>query len=740
MKRALVILLLVIATLSSLPATLHYASIAIAEEQYLQPIYERAVELVAKNAGPGAPLVVKPGDCAVLELWSPLDIARAYAWTVKPSDVNASLRTLMLSISIEKIDATMYRVCAPRGAEEALYDLVLVGSAGEEYKLPRSLWIIDRLPRRVRILHMTDLHWGTGPGVTYNGDVNRISAFMLANALNPDIIVWTGDITEIASKLECSLAQIYRYMLLYPYPVFSVPGNHDWGGDGGLTYNRYIGPRRWVRVIGDKLLIVGIYTVPYTSESEVITWDEIAFLESALANYSYVPYKIVVTHYPMFYYQGELTTRYDDEAVLKPYRPPEITDTPVSSYWSGNMTAFRYVLKLIEDYNVTLALFGHIHQDQFVKYTSTRTNTTTYFITLTTAAHGTSMYQGILMYELDLETGELSFPAKPPTFIGFANRTAKIAYNSIPVSNFESRLIKTRYGYYLKTTRIAEWLPGGYRVLLALPWAKEARYNYVVYSERGSRVDVLSSIYHDNTLFLLLNLDVPTNSTAGLLVYLERDVEPPSISYTYRGYPVLNRTFTLYVDISDDVSGVDLVNIVVEFNGTSIDVSYTPSTLTEDLNRVSLTLRLLQRGVNATPTLLTVRAVDNTGKSVTKRYIVVFYPPGVSPPQEPVYELVETPTPTTPPPTPSPTLTPTPTPTPTPTSTPTPTPTPTPKTPPATPSTLTPTQTATPQTPTLITQTTPTATTRPPYEAITIAIILVVLVILVAFVLLRARR
>lgn len=74
---------------------------------------------------------------------------------------------------------------------------------------------------------------------------------------------------------------------------------------------------------------------------------ERGLIPEALRNFSYIPLKIVVFHYPMFYYQGEVVARYDDEETLKPYEPD--VETPVSSYWSSNMTSFRYVLKLIEE-------------------------------------------------------------------------------------------------------------------------------------------------------------------------------------------------------------------------------------------------------------------------------------------------------------------------------------------------------------------------------------------------------
>jgi predicted MPP superfamily phosphohydrolase len=360
-----------------------------------------ATPIPTKNIGPGAPLILQPGDCQYVELVEDLDVKGGYISRIVYDDLRQEINLVSYNVSIEKTSSGLLKTCAPHDAESGLYDFTLITSDGREVIIPRSFWVIPNNLSKLRLLFMTDLHFGAGPGAVYDGDVNRISAFILANALNPDLIIWGGDIEEVDSEVDMRNTQVFRYMLLYNYPVLSVGGNHDYPGN---NYRRFIGPTRWVRLIGDKLLIIGVYTVPYENTGNVITWDEIKFLEEALSNYSYIPFKIIVTHYPMFYYQGELTTRYDDEEVLKPYQPPNITDTPVSSYWSVNMTAFRYVLKLIEDYNVTIVFSGHIHQDQFVKYTSTRTNTTTYFITMTTTAHGTSMYQGVLVVDLNLDT------------------------------------------------------------------------------------------------------------------------------------------------------------------------------------------------------------------------------------------------------------------------------------------------------------------------------------------------
>lgn len=612
-------------------------------------VYSR--KLPFSDIGPLAPAVVDPGGCFIAELTENYAIKQAYIWQVK--DVNGLINLYNYTVSIERLNDRDVKVCVPRDIEEGVYDIELV--AETKLSAPRSLWVVKSLPKNVRIVAMSDLHFGTGPGVTYIGDFNRYTAAVVANSLNPTIVLWSGDITESGSETQTQMAQTYRYMMFYKYPVFGVGGNHDYPGH---TYRAYLGPTRWARVINNKLLIIGIYTTPYDTERNIITWDEIVFLENALKNYSYIPFKIVVTHYPMFYYQGELTTTYDDEELLKPYSPG--VSTPVSSYWSTNITAFRYVLKLIEEYGVNIVLSGHIHVDQFVKYTSRRTNKTTYFITITTAAHGTSTYRGITVFDLDLETGELAFPIKPPGFIGFANNTERLARNSIPLMYFPSRLIRAPGTYKLVVSNQVSWLNISLSTIMAFPWSsqfKDIRTYSTTTSDTGySQITDIKVV--ENTLFVSIRVYCPRMVNSTIIISGLADNKPPRIEL--RRYlpsiPTLNRTFTLYIDIVDDEWGLDYDNVIVRSNITQISLSYSPETIVSDLNKITLTITLNVIGSDPRTIYIDILAIDNSGKSSTKRYIVNFYPPNTVVSKDPVYEYIETPITTT---TPTETMTPT---------------------------------------------------------------------------------
>jgi Icc-related predicted phosphoesterase len=624
-----------------------------------------AVELVSENIGPLAPGLVKPGGCINVTLRVELgSISGAYAWMI--SDINGSLRLNNYTLTTRIYNNRLVELCSPSNTIDGVYDIVI--KADRDYVIPRSLWVLSSIPSKLRVVVFSDLHIETGSPTPREGDINRFSASVIAHWVNPDLVIFAGDITDTASESESQIAQTYRYIYLYKYPVLSVPGNHDWPS---TTYAKYLGPLRWVRVIGEKLLVIGIFTVPYAGVEGIITPEEIAFLEEALVNYSHIPIKIIVFHYPMFYYQGELITRYDDEELLKPYAPG--VNTPVSSYWSPNMTAFRYVLKLIEDYNVTAVISGHIHRDLFVKYTSTRTNTTTYFMTFTSTAHSVPLYNGIGVFDVNLETGEITFPLQPPGFTGFTNVTPPSAKNSLPLgvlpgtyitpirvfhsANGYKAIFENRYSWYSNLSA---------RLLWAFPWPINSQLVLSTNTTGNATLHLIDKLSIGNRLFTLVDLKLPYSSTAEISLYTISDVSPPLIEL-YRSIPEtprLNSTLTIYFNIRDFEWGVNIEYVSVEFNGTSVSVQVIrPTSYIDWCNNASLKVDLYVRGVNTTVTLLRVITSDLSGKVSEKLYRIIFTAPGITPSEPPISEIkVEekpTPSPSPTPPSPSPSPTPT---------------------------------------------------------------------------------
>ena len=661
-------LILIVIIVSSATTTFTSTPIASTISLKIPEIQTNAVEIVAENIGPLAPGIIKPGGCLNLTLrFDVYSIRGAYAWMI--SEERDVLKLYNYTLSIYKYDGRVLEICAPSNIINGVYDLVLI--AEQEYTLPRSLWVLSNNLKKLKIAVFSDLHIETGSPTPREGDINRFSAALITHWVNPDLIIWGGDITDTGSEYEAQIAQVYRYTYLYKYPVLSVAGNHDWPGG---SYTKYLGPLRWIRIIGDKLLVIGIYTVPYAGIEGVLPPEDVILLEQALFNYSYIPYKIIVFHYPMFYYQGELTTRYDDEVTLKPYTQGVVT--PVSSYWSSNMTAFRYVLKLIEDYNVTVVIAGHIHRDQFVKYTSTRTNTTTYFMTFTSTAHGVALYNGVGLFELDLESGELNFPLQPPGFTGFMNRTPPIASNSLPVgvnvggglTYIPIRIFYSTTGYKIIFENKYSWYNDlSAKLLWVFPWISSQSTQIIstTNSTGNASISILDKKLIINKLFTLIELKLPYTTRVELSLYTIEDIKPPIIELfrNIPNTPILNKTLTLYFNIYDSEWGVNVESLKVFFNGTSITIQVLkPINYISHHNNASLKIDLLVRNTNITTTTLKIEIADLNGKITQKLYRVIYYPPGAIPTEHPIEEIeVEekpTQTTTTETPTTSPTTTP----------------------------------------------------------------------------------
>lgn len=72
-------------------------------------------------------------------------------------------------------------------------------------------------PLGKRLVHITDLHF-KGDAAYLNRVVEQI------NGLQPDAILFTGDLIETAPFLEPALVGLRRLKA----PVLGIPGNHDW--------------------------------------------------------------------------------------------------------------------------------------------------------------------------------------------------------------------------------------------------------------------------------------------------------------------------------------------------------------------------------------------------------------------------------------------------------------------------------------------------------------------------------
>ncbi len=105
----------------------------------------------------------------------------------------------------------------------------------------------------LRIVHLSDLHWG------YRGDWNRrlpetvARVFHQVAELTPaaNLIVVTGDLIQAADgtvEREKRLAAVKERLEALRIPWLAIPGEHDAFGDQGALFRKLIGPLHFHRV------------------------------------------------------------------------------------------------------------------------------------------------------------------------------------------------------------------------------------------------------------------------------------------------------------------------------------------------------------------------------------------------------------------------------------------------------------------------------------------------------------
>ncbi len=585
----------------------------------LPGITEWIKDLPVYTPTPGDPAVVYPGDvfqAVFREEYIPDSISGGYIYMVKLE--NNSLRLYNYTVNIVEIDSSTYNVSIPVNTEPGLYDLVLYGD--KEYFIPRSVWVIEGLGDIIRIVHMSDLHFGTGTPNTVIGEYKRFTGLMLTQLLKPDMVINTGDEADTAATSQYIDSRAFRYIFLYPIPVFLNPGNHDWPND---NYYRFYGDTFWYRLIGGKILLIAINT---RGEAGYPDYKQLVELKELLEKYRDTSIKIIQMHHPVFYWQGEVYTTYNSSLITNPRSNP---NSIISYYWGGNITATRIFLKLCEDYNVSIVFAGHIHRDQYVLYHSIRTNTSTYFITTTTLAHGTGTYNGLQYLVLNLTKLNLSFPYAPPTFAGFNNIDRDKVYNSIHnlPPYYYGRFLASRHGYILELNNNLGYLSLSNTVLLAFPWSGEYEGLYVE-SFNGSSAQVVDHMIVNNILYIAIHIDLPSGSNLLMILYNMNDNNPPEITLkmSMPETPTLGRVNKLFFEITDNEWGVRSVEAKIIYMGMEFNAEMQQTTDTTYV----ITLRGYTGDKPKTVTIL-FNVTDYAGNTVLKYINITLYPPGWTP-------------------------------------------------------------------------------------------------------------
>ncbi|MFN3268432.1 MAG: metallophosphoesterase family protein, partial [Zestosphaera sp.] len=209
----------------------------------------------------------------------------------------------------------------------------------------------------------------------------------IANSLEPDVVVITGDIADVGSDVY-SYKDFMRLTNKFLRPTFCAPGNHDWSQVSSLSdfnklYGTFVGPRYWVRDLGNFVLI-GLDT----GYGGILDLEQVNWLNTTLSSYSESGKKILILmHHPLFRGFGILSGNSSDYQLLL---------GSMYASWKSNLDITLAFLRIIDSYpNVVGVLSGHIHADSTLLYAYR-----TWFLTVTTANGGTGHYRGYRLYQV----------------------------------------------------------------------------------------------------------------------------------------------------------------------------------------------------------------------------------------------------------------------------------------------------------------------------------------------------
>lgn len=158
----------------------------------------------------------------------------------------------------------------------------------------------------MKILHISDLHFGHHDPALAEGFADDI------NAQKPDLVVASGDFTQIGTREE--FVQAREFLDKLNAPVFAVPGNHDVPAVNVLRrfinpyglYRRYISPDLEPFLEMNGVALVGMRTsrrarLEWNWGHGTISRGQLEELEQRFAQASPTAVRIIVAHHPLLF-------------------------------------------------------------------------------------------------------------------------------------------------------------------------------------------------------------------------------------------------------------------------------------------------------------------------------------------------------------------------------------------------------------------------------------------------------
>lgn len=201
------------------------------------------------------------------------------------------------------------------------------------------------------ILHASDLHFGKAAPETIESFFHEIER------QKPDLVIISGDFTQVGSKEEFALAR--DFIRRITAPVFSVPGNHDiprfnsWQRfmDPMQRYRDYISPIVDTVHEDDMCYVVGINTarpiLPHWNWANgMISQEQIEFTHRQFRQAPHTKARIFVCHHPLV----------------------NVKTAPIDTVVWGSTD----MMGVLEDQQVDVVLTGHIHHASILPYRDSR--------------------------------------------------------------------------------------------------------------------------------------------------------------------------------------------------------------------------------------------------------------------------------------------------------------------------------------------------------------------------------
>lgn len=203
----------------------------------------------------------------------------------------------------------------------------------------------------MKMVHISDLHFGHHDPELAEGFADDI------NALRPDLVVASGDFTQIGTKEEFKQAREFLDKLTAP--VFAVPGNHDvpavnifrrFFNPYGL-YRRYISDDTEPFLEMDGVALVGMRTsrrarLEWNWGHGSISQGQLRDLDERFAQASPGAVRVIVAHHPLLF---------PTEPMLQKTKRVKRADEALETF---------------ADLGVRLVLSGHFHLSYVRKHES----------------------------------------------------------------------------------------------------------------------------------------------------------------------------------------------------------------------------------------------------------------------------------------------------------------------------------------------------------------------------------